>query len=144
MMQRFSLTKLNGILFVLVFLSPFLTVGQITKVTGKVSDALTNEPIPFANVAFKGTRIGAVTDINGNFTIESDQATDSLTASFVGYKAVTLKINKGKSQTANFLLKKSEVELLEVVVKAGENPANILIKKVIDHKDKNDRNRLDY
>ncbi|MFZ9943574.1 MAG: DUF5686 family protein, partial [Bacteroidia bacterium] len=124
--------------------APSFVFAQTTKVTGQVLDALTNEPIPFANVAFKGTRIGAVTDINGNFSIESDQATDSLTASFVGYRAVTLKISKGKSQTANFLLKTSEVDLVEVVVKAGENPANILLKKVIENKDLNDRNSLDY
>jgi len=144
MMQKLSVGILNLVLFVLVLLSPSKAIGQTTKVSGKVSDALTNEPVPFANVAFKGTRIGAVTDINGNFTIETNEPTDSLTASFVGYKAVTLKINRGKSQTANFLLKTSEVELLEVVVKAGENPANILIKKVIDHKDENDRNRHEY
>jgi len=87
MMQKLSVGILNLVLFVLVLLSPSKAIGQTTKVSGKVSDALTNEPVPFANVAFKGTRIGAVTDINGNFTIETNEPTDSLTASFVGYKA---------------------------------------------------------
>ncbi|MEY3342494.1 MAG: hypothetical protein RL090_178 [Bacteroidota bacterium] len=134
---------------------PFLAMGffifldsnawsQNTKVSGKVQDALTNEPIPFANVAFKGTFVGTVTDINGNFSIDSDKATDSLTASFVGYKPVTLGITKGKSQTVNFLLRASEIELVEVEIKAGENPANILLRKVIDNKDLNDRNKLDF
>ena len=118
--------------------------SQNTKVSGKVQDALTNEPIPFANVAFKGTFVGTVTDINGNFSIDSDKATDSLTASFVGYKPVTLGITKGKSQTVNFLLRASEIELVEVEIKAGENPANILLRKVIDNKDLNDRNKLDF
>ncbi len=65
--------------------SGFNLFAQQTRVTGKVSDALTNEGIPFANVAFKGTSIGTVTDINGNFVIETDKPTDSLSASYVGY-----------------------------------------------------------
>ena len=117
--------------------------GQVTRVSGKVTDALTNEPVPFANVAFKGTRIGTTTDINGNYSLETDQATDSLSASFVGYIPVSLKITKGTSQTANFLLKVSKVELKEVVIKAGENPALILLRKVIDHKDENDKRHHD-
>ncbi|MFN5325466.1 MAG: DUF5686 family protein [Bacteroidota bacterium] len=136
--------RVLAIVFLMVCSFADQAISQATKVSGRVMDALTNEPIPFANVAFKGTLIGAVTDINGNFSIESDKATDSLTASFVGYRPVTLRISKGKSQTANFLLKASEVELVEVVIKAGENPANILLRKVIENKDLNDRTKLDY
>src|SRR4030095_8426637 len=117
--------------------------GQLTHVAGKVTDALTNEPIPFANVAFKGTNVGAHTDINGMYVIDTDKATDSLSASYIGYLPVTLKVTKGKSQTANFLLKVSKYELKEVVIKAGENPALILLRKVIDNKDKNDKKHLD-
>jgi hypothetical protein len=65
----------------LLLLSASSVRSQITKVSGKVQDALTNEPVPFANVAFKGTLIGSVTDINGNFSIETEKATDSLTVS---------------------------------------------------------------
>ena len=127
---------ITGIICCLLFSA--MGFAQLTTVTGKVTDKLTNEPIPFANVAFKGTLIGAVTDINGNFKIESDKATDSLSASYVGYIPVTLKIGIGRSQTANFLLSVSKVDLLEVVIKAGENPANILLRKVIDHKEENE------
>ncbi|MFM7080217.1 MAG: DUF5686 family protein, partial [Bacteroidota bacterium] len=132
------------LVMVFTFFPHVFAWSQNTKVSGKVQDALTNEPIPFANVAFKGTFVGTVTDINGNFSIDSDKATDSLTASFVGYKPVTLGITRGKAQTVNFLLRASEIELVEVEIKAGENPANILLRKVIDNKDLNDRNKLDF
>lgn len=117
--------------------------AQNTKVSGRVADALTNEPIPFANVAFKGTTTGTVTDFNGYFSIETVQASDSLSASFVGYVPVTLRITKGKAQTVNFLLKVNKVDLGEVVIKAGENPAIVLLKKVIDNRDLNDKRQLD-
>lgn len=141
--------KLNVKLFLFFFCTIFCSVfiedvcAQQTSVSGKVTDALTNEPIPFANVAFKGTTRGTVTDINGNFRIDTDMPSDSLTASCVGYSSVTLKIVKGNPQTANFLLKVSKFDLKEVNIKAGENPANILLRKVIDNKDKNDKKNLE-
>lgn len=130
--------------FLITFYGGFNIVSaQQTRVSGKVTDALTGEAIPFANVAFKGTSVGTVTDMNGSFVIETDKPSDSLSASYVGYNPITLKVVKGKSQTVNFLLKVNKVDLKEVVIKAGENPANILLRKVIDNKDKNDKKRLD-
>jgi hypothetical protein len=122
--------------------APAVLYAQATKVSGRVTDGLTNESIPFANVAFKGTTIGTVTDINGYYVLETTTPSDSLTASYVGYNPVTLKVTRGKSQTVNFLLKVNKVELKEVVIKAGENPANILLRKVIDNKEKNDKKQL--
>lgn len=135
--------RFSFLLAVFVFFTAWCN-AQVTKVTGKVNDALTGEPIPFANVAFKGTTTGTITDINGNFVLETEKASDSLSASYVGYTPVTLKISKGKAQTVTFLLKVNKVELKEVVIKAGENPANILLRKIIDHKDENDKKQLDY
>ncbi len=137
------------ILFLIITLLAFaakssLVEAQTTKVSGRVTDGLTNESIPFANVAFKGTSVGTVTDINGFFVLETEKPSDSLSASFVGYRPVTLKIVKGKTQTVNFLLKVNKVDLMEVVIKAGENPALILLRKVIDHKDENDKKQLDF
>ncbi len=130
-------------LICLIFLSAISAVAQNTKVTGRVTDALTGEPVPFANVAFKGTSVGAVTDIDGYYSIDSKTASDSLTASYIGYIPVTLGISKGKAQTVNFLLKVSKVQLMEVEIKAGENPAIILLRKIIDNKDQNDKREFD-
>ena len=38
-------------------------------ITGKVTDELTNEPIPFANIVIQNTSTGTITDIDGNFTL---------------------------------------------------------------------------
>jgi hypothetical protein len=126
----------------LFFLQSDLALGQV-KISGHVSDFLTNEAIPFANVAFKGLPGGSRTDLNGDYTIQSDTPSDSLSASFVGYKKVTVKISKTKPvQTYNFVLRVNKLELHEVVVDAGINPALILLKKIQSNKDKNDRNNL--
>ena len=129
-------------LFFLVFFSvPVL--GQVTKIMGKVIDAETSEPIPFANVYFKGTTIGATSDFDGNFSIETKSPTDSLTASCMSYNIQSVKIFKYRFQEINFELKSAEFDLPEVVILAGENPAEIILRKIIENKENNNRKEFE-
>lgn len=111
--------------------------SQVTKIMGKVIDNSTQEPVPFANVYFKGTTIGVTTDFNGEFSIETSQATDTLVASFMGYQPQMRKITKFRFQQVTFTLWPSNIDLPEVVIVAGENPAEIILRKIIQNKDKN-------
>ena len=65
----------------LTFFGGNYTYAQLTKIMGKVIDAQTKEPIPFVNVYFAGTTIGTISDFNGEFSIETMNARDSITAS---------------------------------------------------------------
>lgn len=65
------------------------------QVTGHVADA-TGEPIIGANVTVKGTTVGTITDIDGNFTLEVGSTDGTLVVSFIGYKSAEAAI-KGKS-----------------------------------------------
>ena len=60
---------------------------QAKKITGKVLDAA-GEPIIGASVLVKGSGTGAVTDIDGNFSVEAPVGS-TLEVSFIGYKTVT-------------------------------------------------------
>ena len=60
-------------------------VQQVNKCTGVVIDAL-GEPVIGAAVMVKGSTIGGVTDIDGNFAIDGVKSGDVLQISFVGYK----------------------------------------------------------
>src|SRR3569832_2243295 len=113
--------------------------AQETKVNGHVSDPLTNEPIPFASVVFKGTSIGTTSDINGNFELSTFQRVDSIMVSSVGYISVTMHVLRGKSQPMNIALRVNKFDLPEVEVKAGENPADIMMREVIKHKPQNNQ-----
>lgn len=132
-----------GLLFSLGFLFHYSVIAQITRISGKVTDDLTNEPIPFANVAFKGTPIGTTTDVDGNYVIETNRASDTLVASFIGYNKVFMPVLKNKNQVINFVLKVNRVDLPEVVIPAGENPAHVLLKKIIASKELNIAENLD-
>ena len=117
--------------------------GQVeTIVQGKVTDATSGDPIPFVNVVFKGTSIGATTDFDGNFLIKTNQPADSVTASYIGYKSRTKAIKSGTKQTVNFQLAEDIVNLQEVVIRAGENPAFAILRKVVDNRKKNDKRKL--
>ena len=130
-------------LSLLFFISVNNVLAQTTNITGKVTDALTNEPVPFATVILKGSTIGANTDFNGSFQIITATPSDSILCTMLGYKPVMLRVRKGQVQTINFALHANKFELGEVVVKAGENPANIILRNIIKHKDENDASRLE-
>ncbi|MFN5549642.1 MAG: DUF5686 family protein [Bacteroidota bacterium] len=127
---------------VLVLWASVAGLAQETVVTGKVTDAATGDPIPFANVVFKGTSVGATTDFDGNFKIKTNNPTESVMASFIGYRPRVKPVKKHLTQVINFQLDEETTKLQEVVVKAGENPAFEILRKVVDHKSKNDKRNL--
>jgi hypothetical protein len=137
------LQRLHYFYLIIFVFSTFAANAQQTKITGKVTDELTNEPIPFATVVFKGTTIGVNTDFDGKYIITTDTPGDSIICTLVGYKTVKMRVKKGQEQVINIVLKASKVELQEVVIKAGENPANIILKNIIRKKDENDPTKLE-
>ena len=128
-----------------------ISAQKLTRIKGIVLDSKTKEPLPFVNVAFKGANIGTTTDFDGKYAIETQWGTAAIQASFVGYKTSTKKVELRKSQTINFSLQNDAIEIETFTVKADKkryknkgNPAVILIKKVIEHKDDNRKESQDY
>lgn len=115
--------------------------AQNTIVEGRVTDAKTGEGIAFAAVAFVGTTMGTTTDFNGYYIINANKPVDSLRCVFVGYNPLTLKVQRNKKQTLNFVLEPTAYNIGEVVIRPGENPAEILLKKIIKHKEDNDKSK---
>lgn len=69
-----------------------LTIAQTIK--GKLVDADTEEPLIGASVRVDGTNVGAVTDLDGNFSLNSPKQKPLLKFSYVGYKDHELKVSK--------------------------------------------------
>jgi len=136
--------RLKALLIMLaaMWANVFLANAQETIVQGKVTDAASGDPIPFANVVFKGTSIGSTTDFDGNFLIKTQHPTDTIIASYIGYKSRSKGIKRGVQQTINFQLEEDVTNLQEVVIKAGENPAFEVLRNVVRNKNKNDKRKL--
>jgi len=118
--------------------------SQKTKVYGTVTDVESREPLPFVNVTFQGSKIGATTDLDGYYELESYYGTDSLSASFVGYTRLTIAIKKDIAQEVNFKLSEASTDLPELIVIPNQiNPAHPILKKVIANKHVNNREKLE-
>ena len=120
---------------------PALGFAQ-TVVTGKVTDAHSGDPIPFANLIFKGTTHGTTTDFEGNFTVKTPTKADSLVVSYMGYATRIKRVQPGVTQVINFQLEEEATSLQEVVVLAGENPAHEIMRNVVKNKSRNDKRQL--
>ena len=100
----------------LLFFSLLALVSQARTVTGTVIQASDGEPVTGASVAVKGVPGGAVTDIDGHYTINVPDGKDVLAFSFVGMKPLEVRIG-GRSVVDVAMEENSEV-LSEVVVTA--------------------------
>lgn len=89
-----------------------------------------NEPLPFANVVFKHSTIGTITDINGNYTINTNTPKDSLTASCLGFLPQSHLVIKNSVQTIDFVLDASALQIEEITVTPGENPAFQILRNI--------------
>lgn len=125
--------------------------AQLVKIKGMVSDSLTGEPIPFANVVFQGKNIGTTTDIDGKYVLESEWGSNYLIFSSLGYGKKTAKIPTGNNITINIKLASTSQELKAFEVKSKkqryrnkENPAVILIRNVLAHRDENRGKTFEY
>jgi hypothetical protein len=140
----YPLRKYCVSLFLLVILFPYSGYSQqLTKIMGTVIDASTKEPIPFVNIYFPNTDIATTTDFDGKFSIETKSARDSLYAQYMGYTKQVKAVVKNKFQLIDFELKSLSFELSEVEILPGENPAEVILKKVIRNKDLNNREALE-
>lgn len=113
MMDLFKLFFRGLSLLVLVLGLQQHTMAQIT-VTGQVTDAEDNSPLTGVTVLVKGTSTGAVTDIDGNYTIEAPSSNSVLVFSFVGYESEEIQV--GNQRVIDVALSVSTAQLEEVVV----------------------------
>src|SRR5690606_17572832 len=108
--------KNYGLVIVLVLISSFTgAFAQERNITGTVTSATDNLPIPGVNVIVKGTTRGVQTDFDGNFTIKAS-AGETLEFSFVGMKTVDVKL--GSNTSVNISMQEDIGMLEEVVVQA--------------------------
>ncbi len=96
------------------------TVFSQGKITGTITDG--QNSLPGTNVAIKGTKIGASTDIDGKFSLNTTANSGEIVISFIGYDAKTVKFTVTTGGTTNLgtiVLSATSNELTEVVVKSG-------------------------
>ncbi len=90
------------------------------RVSGKVVDKQTGEPLIGANIIVEGTTLGAATDINGEYLISQiPSGTYSIRVSYIGFQSVKMsevKITSGLTTSINFTLQSTDFATGDVVI----------------------------
>src|SRR5690554_4276534 len=122
---------------VLFFFLTSLLLAQ-TKVSGVLKDA-SGEGVAYANVIFKDSREGTITNEEGRFYLESDKTYTEVVFSFIGYTTKSVSLEKRSTYDMNIVLEESEDALDEVVIYAGktskkDNPALDILRKIWENR----------
>src|SRR3954470_9636816 len=106
--------------FLLLFHSSFAQSNNTTKLTGKVTDAVTSSPVVGASVIIQSTKAGARTDVEGNFFLQVKVGeTYTIEITSVGYQTKVvndIKALQGDNAAINVSLVQASAELNTVVV----------------------------
>ena len=120
--MKFKEIQKAGLVLMILCLNIGLSAQQ-GIIKGIVKDAISNEPIPFANILVLGTDFGTTTDLDGAYEINNlEPGLYNVRASYIGYNETTLyeqQVTNSKPAEANFLLEETIEQLEEVVVKAS-------------------------
>ena len=116
------------------FLLFSLLANSQTKVSGIVSDEF-GEPVAFANVLFKNSTEGTITNDNGRFYMESENNHKTLLFSFIGYESQEIPLTSKVTYKMDIKLRESTEQLNEVVIISGKqskknNPAVDILRKI--------------
>ena len=108
------------LLFSLLLLPTLVAVAQTGKLSGKVTDLTTGEPLIGANVIVVGTSLGAATDVKGEYSISNiNSGTYEIKSSYIGYQSITqtnVRVSAGLTTELNFQLPGEGISVGEVVV----------------------------
>lgn len=109
--------------FKLIVAFLFMTVLGFAQNKGTITGSLTdkdvnNDPLPFANVAVKGSNIGVTTDENGKYSINLEAGSYTIQFSFLGYETIEEKVDvkAGETVTINKALGSGSYQLKDVVI----------------------------
>lgn len=112
-------------------------------IKGKVTDATTGDPIPFANIAIKSQLTGTTTNFDGVYQLTFSPPADSLLVTYVGYTTKSKAIVPNQhEQIIDIQLTPGAMQLREVKILAGENPAYAIIRKVVANRKHNNPDEL--
>ncbi len=109
--------------FVLLIVGISNIQAQDRTVTGKVTSSDDGQSLPGVNVVLKGTSIGTVTDIDGNYAISIPQGAGTLVFSFIGLSSQEIEV--GNRSVIDIQMAQDITQLSEVVVTAQGIERNV-------------------
>ncbi len=113
---------LGEVFFFILLLVLSTMTAMAGNIKGTVLDKQTKEPLTGATIQITGTAQGVVADIDGNYTLNVNDGTYTITVRYIGYKDILLNSIKVKAETLlNFEMESDAQALGEVSVVAKKN-----------------------
>ncbi|MEN9511653.1 MAG: hypothetical protein RLZZ370_1472 [Bacteroidota bacterium] len=147
-MHIWSLKSCGNLLRLLMLLmllaNTHLAKAQERIIRGRVIAAETREPLSYALVVLGDYKEVVRTDFEGYYQLRTLKYADTLWCSYTGYEQLSLRIpDSSLNLELNFELKRREVLDRELVIRVKGNPAERIIKKAAEFRDRNDPDKLD-
>jgi TonB-linked SusC/RagA family outer membrane protein len=109
--------KLFLLIVLFVFISGYTLLAQTIVITGTVTSSVQGEgAIPGVTITVKGTTVGAITDVNGKFSVTAPANATTLILSYIGMKKQEVEI--GGRKVIDVIMEPDLLGLNEVVVTA--------------------------
>ncbi|MEO8399182.1 MAG: DUF5686 family protein, partial [Ignavibacteriaceae bacterium] len=135
----------SAFLISIILIASISIKAQEYSINGFVRDAETVESLSYTNIRVAETSLGTSSNKEGKFELKLNKGSYKLIASYIGYKSDTIEINVNKNLNGiNFNLNQSKIDLPEIVVRPGENPALEIIRKAIAEKNKRNSKLKSY
>jgi len=135
--------------FIIFFLSFFFNIGfsqtnpkeqavNYTEFKGKVINADSKEPLPFANLSLIGTNITSITNSNGEFIIKipKTESSSKVRISFIGYKTEIIELESFEEENKTILLDVFISPLSETIISIPKN-VDDLVRKTLSNVNNN-------
>jgi hypothetical protein len=126
---------------VVLILICFQINAQPYLLSGRVTDAESGQPLAFVSVTIVGNNRSVTTDIDGTFRITSSTPAPTLRFNMVGYESFSV-LTDSLKMPLQLSMKKNQIELPEIKVKPGENPAHRIIRRVVENRKMNNPEML--
>ena len=135
-----SIVLMRNSFFLFLVLAFTLAKAQ-TKISGVVTD-IDGNSVPFANVVFKNSFEGTITNEDGRFYLESNETYPQIVVSFLGFQNKEITLDKKINYNMSIVLQQEAASLDEVVIFSGKtskknNPAIDILKKIWDNRRQN-------
>lgn len=102
------------LLFSFALMATLYTFAQTKIISGKITDQSSKEALIGASVSVKGSTTGALTDIDGNYSLQVSNDAKTLVVSYVGY--TQKEISLSSAATYNVTLESTSIMTQDVTV----------------------------
>ncbi len=118
-----------------IFFLLFLIIASLHSSAQKISGTVFNDKgdlLPYASVTIKGTSTGASTNNKAKFSFNVSPGTYTVVCQHIGYTKQEKKVIIDKAdEEITFILTEQKLQLKEVIVKKGEDPAYEIMRQAI-------------